>query len=354
VLGLGGHTYPVGNGSGAFMTPDDRARLVHYLVSSGVNYFDTTWINEVRLLADSFRRADIKEGVLVSLQSDYCIRDVRWREKLRQEVESRVSILGYADAPLFLMGLGEGDVSYGEIISACEAMMRLKEERLIRNIGVSCHDLSLFPLISRAIRETGLIDYMMIRFNWKFQRAQEELFPVAKEHDVGIVLMKMFCWDCCPTQWNKRISVFEPVSGEKRTGNDLSLTPAQRHILWCIQNSHCDVVVPAMNSMEEANENIRALRSIDSKVGTDDFEEYRERLWNKKELKRLASHAKSAVIREQARLILNPRPRLYYILGRTIKAHYRVLRDEGLKGYFLRSYHYRRGQASGWIRKILT
>src|SRR5258708_6632276 len=54
VLGLGGHTYPVGEGG--FCTYEERAQLVARLLEGGVNYFDTTWMNEVELLADSFRR----------------------------------------------------------------------------------------------------------------------------------------------------------------------------------------------------------------------------------------------------------------------------------------------------------
>jgi hypothetical protein len=38
-------------------------------------------------------------------------------------------------------------------------------------------------------------------------------------------------------------------------------------------------------------------------------------------------------------------------LRRTIAAHYRILKNEGLKKYFLYSYNYRKGQISGWIKK---
>jgi hypothetical protein len=68
VLGLGGHTYPVGAGVDGFCTHEQRARLVSRLLEQGVNYFDTTWVNEVELLADSFRRCGAGAGCHVSLQ----------------------------------------------------------------------------------------------------------------------------------------------------------------------------------------------------------------------------------------------------------------------------------------------
>lgn len=353
VLGLGGHTYPVGNGPDCFISPDDRAQLIHYLVSSGINYFDTTWIEEVELLADSLRRAHIKENVLVSLHGGHIL-GTHWRERLRPEIEARLAILGYAHAPLCIVNIGDGDASYANIVSACEEMKKLKEEKLVRNIGLSCHSISLFPLISRAIRETDMVDYIMIRFNWKFPQANEELFPVAEDHDVGIVAMKVFCWDCAPSQWERRISVFEPLKREDPVEDTISLTPAQRHLLWCIQNSPCDVVVPSINTLREAEENIQAFRSMHMKAETGDFEKYGRRLWKKRELKKLALHAESVTVRERAEILLHPLRRLRQRVRRTLNAHCTILKNEGLKKYILRSYYYRKKQLFDRGRKVRT
>ncbi|MDH4232123.1 MAG: hypothetical protein OEW04_08850, partial [Nitrospirota bacterium] len=180
---------------------------------------------------------------------------------------------------------------------------RLKEEGLIRNIGLSCHQIALFGLISRLIQETDLIDYIMVRFNWKYRQANEELFPVATEHGIGIVGMKIFCWDCGPHQWDRRISVFEPTTGSHTQG-DIPMTPAQRNLLWCIRNSPCSVVVPAMNTMREAEENVDALRFLNSDFDTADFEKYGNRLWDKTEIEQLALLAESGTIRERAKNLL--------------------------------------------------
>src|SRR5947209_10803194 len=227
-LGVGGHTYPVGDSPAAFCTPDERARLIRRLVDRGVNYFDTTWLNEVELLADSFRRAAIREPVHVSLQYVDGISDPRWREQLRAELEGRLKVMGYDRAPLFIMGVGNHRPPTTEIAAACEAMHALKAEGVIRNIGVSCHDLEAFAKIAEVIEATDLLDYLMIRYNWKFPQAAERLFPAAQRHDVGIVAMKVFCWDCGPDHWDRRISVFEPTQPEERRSPTPSLNAAQR------------------------------------------------------------------------------------------------------------------------------
>jgi hypothetical protein len=56
-----------------------------------------------------------------------------------------------------------------------------------------------------------------------------------------------------------------------------------------------------------------------------------------------------------ANVIRIPRPKrtqsLRETLRRTALAHYRILKGEGLKKYFLYSYNYRKGQVSRWIKK---
>ncbi len=350
ILGLGGHTYQVGDSPHCLLTPEARSQLISRLVSSGVNYFDTTAVQEVEVLADSFRRADIKQNVLVSLHGGRIL-DAQWSERLRPGIEARLDILGYSRAPLFISNVGDGDATYADIAAACETMTKLKDEKLVQNIGLSCHTPSLFPMISKLIRETDVIDYIMVRFNWKCQQANEGLFPVAEEHDVGIVVMKIFCWDCDPSQWERRISVFEPIAGQNRIEDSSSPTPAQRNILWCVQNSRCDVVVPSMNTMREVEENIEALKWIDMKVSTDNFEKYGNRLWDKKEIKMLAMYAENKVIRERAESLLNPKRTLPHILIRIIKTHYRILKNEGIRKYLLYSYHYRKEQLFSRLRK---
>jgi hypothetical protein len=59
-----------------------------------------------------------------------------------------------------------------------------------------------------------------------------------------------------------------------------------------------------------------------------------------------------AIVRNRIRI---PKPRrtqsLKEILRRTAIAHYRILKNEGLKKYLLYSYHYRKGQVFNWLKK---
>jgi aryl-alcohol dehydrogenase-like predicted oxidoreductase len=145
---------------------------------------------------------------------------------------------------------------------------------------------------------------MLIRFNWKYPSANEQLFPLAQAHDVGIVLMKVFCWDCGPNQWGRRISVFEPLHGQAPQDAGAELSPAQRSLIWNLQNAPAAVVVPAMNAAWEVEQNIAAIRALDTPVETGGFPGFAERLWLPAELEQLANEAESATIRERARHLL--------------------------------------------------
>jgi len=301
-LGLGGHTYPVG--PDGFCTPEERARLVARLEAGGVNYFDTTWLNEVELLADSFRRADVGEGCHVSLQFVDGVSDPAWREKLRGELESRLALLGYSQAPLFLMGVGNRCPELGEIVAALEAMARLRDEGLIRWIGLSCHEISRFDALADAIEQADLIDYLMIRFNPKYPQASERLFPVARSRNVGIVGMKAFCWDCGPDQWGRRISVFEPVEASGRTPAPAAFTAAQESLRWVLQQPGLATTVPAMNAPWEAEQNLRAVADLRRPADVSGFAPYLDRLWGPAQLTALAHSAESAAIRQRAEALL--------------------------------------------------
>jgi predicted aldo/keto reductase-like oxidoreductase len=302
ILGLGGHTYPIGDGDEAFRTPDDRTALVGSLLDAGVNYYDTPWMNEVDLLADSFRRLGADGNAFVSLQYVDGVSDPRWRDRLRGELEARLKVMRRGRAKLFLMGVGNGKPPLSEIVSALEAMAKLRDEGLVENIGLSCHELGHFGFIADAIERTDLVDYMMLRYNWKHRDAADRLLPLAKARDIGVVGMKVFCWDCGPGQWVRRISVFEPTRDAERLTPEP--TPSQRSLQWCWSHPAVAAVVPSINAEWEAEMNIRAAGWLEAEPNTSDFDGFAQRLWRRQNVEEIAAHSASQTIRNLADSLL--------------------------------------------------
>ena len=116
--------------------------------------------------------------------------------------------------------------------------------------------------------------------------------------------MKVFCWDCGPDNWGRRISVFEPVEAQDRNSEMANLSAAQRSWLWCLQTAPCATTVPAINARWEADQLLQAVKSMPDSLTTNDFDGYINRLYDYESLRQLAAQAQSAAIRERATALL--------------------------------------------------
>jgi hypothetical protein len=116
--------------------------------------------------------------------------------------------------------------------------------------------------------------------------------------------MKVFCWDCGPDQWGRRISVFEPVEAGDRAPSTAASVPAQECLKWVLQHPAVSVAVPAMNAMWEVDQNLQSVAHLGEVVDTGCFALYQDRLWDAAQLAQLARGAESPTIRERAAALL--------------------------------------------------
>ncbi len=72
---------------------------------------------------------------------------------------------------------------------AMEGVVRAKEAGKIRHIGVTSHSLTM----AQRLVKTGLFGTIQFPFNFVEEEAGQELFPLAREHNLGILAMKPFC-----------------------------------------------------------------------------------------------------------------------------------------------------------------
>ena len=81
------------------------------------------------------------------------------------------------DAAMRQQALGPG--------GALEAVQRAREEGLVRYIGVTGHD---WPQIEQAVA-TGFFDTVLCWYNCAMQEAEQTVFPAARAHNTGVVIM---------------------------------------------------------------------------------------------------------------------------------------------------------------------
>lgn len=111
---------------------------------------------------------------------------------------------------------------------ALEALMEAKEQHKIGHIGVTGHSV---PLLIEAI-QTGYFSTVQVPFNFIEQDPLNELFPLAKKLDLGIIVMK-------------------PLGGGQITHTDLALR-------WILSHE-ITAAIPGMDSVEQIQKNFAAL-----------------------------------------------------------------------------------------------
>ncbi len=342
-LGVGGHTYPVGDGADFYASHEQRAALIGRLLEAGVNYFDTTWLNELELLVDSFNRlgvldrvnslpghagADPSVRVVVSCQAVDGCTDLpdEPRDQLREEVMQRLALLELNCLPLFIVGIGNGHPSAARVSDICTALDELRAEGLIACPGLSCHDVTAFDTIADIIEGGARIDYLMLRFNPKWPNAATRLLKVAAEENIGVVGMKVFCWDCprdaspasgASHMWTRRVSVFEPKSGGAES-QAASVSQSKEAVAWVLQHEPIATIVPSINATWEAEANIAAVIEASRRPRVPAMGQAAampqelvgavHRLWIKSEVQELANSAEAHVIRERCAAALEDLP----------------------------------------------
>jgi aryl-alcohol dehydrogenase-like predicted oxidoreductase len=342
-LGVGGHTYPVGDGPDYYASQKQRAALIGRLLEAGVNYFDTTWLNELELLVDSFDRlgvldrvnpmpghagADPSERIVVSCQAVDGCTDLpdEPREQLRKEVMQRLSLLKLNCLPLFIVGIGNGHPSAARVIDICTALDELRAEGLISCPGLSCHDVTAFDTIADIIEDGARIDYLMLRFNPKWPNAATRLLKVAAEENIGVVLKVFFCYDCprdaspasgASHMWTRRVSVFEPKSATAES-QAASASQSKEALTWVLQHEPIATIVPSINATWEAEANIAAATEASGRprlaaMGQaapmpQELAGAAQRLWSKADVQELADQAEAQVIKDRCAAALEDLP----------------------------------------------
>jgi predicted aldo/keto reductase-like oxidoreductase len=153
----------------------------------GINYFDTA-----RVYGDS----EEKFGIALEDVRDKCVIATKTHQRTKEEaarIGIKQSLRNLRTDRIDLVQLHgiDDEKTLEKAISREGSLTALKEARSqgkIDFIGISGHN----PyVLAKAIR-TGEFDTVLVPLNLLFREATEELIPLAKELDVGVIIMKPF------------------------------------------------------------------------------------------------------------------------------------------------------------------
>jgi len=178
VLGLGG--IPL-----RLLSVEDGARVVAAALDAGIKFIDTArgYETEPTFGAVLKERRD-RDGVIVATKSP-----ARTAHKMRAEIETSLKELQVDMIDIYQCHAVNNDQAYEQVMGpdgALKALQQARDEGFIRFIGLSSHR---YDVLVEGMK-TGEFDTIMVQHSFIDCEAETKIFPIARELDIGILLMK--------------------------------------------------------------------------------------------------------------------------------------------------------------------
>ncbi len=166
-------------------------------IELGCNFFDTAWAygdgHSERLLGEALKRHRDKRLYVATkippknrkwpARPEYRLDEVFPPDHIREYTEKSLSNIGVDT--LDLQQLHVWSDTWAEDDKWQKAVSKLKEEKLVRAIGISVNRFQPRNVL-RAL-ETGLVDAVQVVYNTLDQNPEDELFPACQAGDIAVI-----------------------------------------------------------------------------------------------------------------------------------------------------------------------
>ena len=229
-------------GLGVFeVEPSETADVVADALAAGYRHIDTAsaYGNESEV-GEGIRRAGV-DPAQIWVTTKVWIDDFP-PERLRRSAERSLSKLGLDRIDLLLLHWPPPE--FGDVLPALDELRRLREDGLIRELGVSN-----FPgyMLRDAVGHAPEIFANQVEYHAKL--SQHELLELAAEHDL---LLEAYA----PLGGSARTMVGEPLLKEIAEAH--GATPAQVALAWLARQERV-VLLPRSTDPDRRRENLEAL-----------------------------------------------------------------------------------------------
>jgi hypothetical protein len=222
---------------------DDAVAVVKAALEAGVNYFDN---------ARAYGDSETKMGVALEGRRDDIILATkvhfRDREKADEALRTSLKELRTDHIDVYQLHDVSTAVDFDKVMAPGGVLDMAKEARkadIVRFIGASSHNETCL----RRLIESGEFDTVLLTYNIASRWPENEILPLAKQHDVGVVVMK-------------------PMSGGiffhlSRQADDSapSITPEEA-MRFVLSNEHIDVALSGFRQVQEVPQNMAVLRDF--------------------------------------------------------------------------------------------
>ncbi len=204
---------------------EQAVETVRYAYERGINFFDTAqaYTSSESIIGEALQ--DVRKEIYIATKSGG--KDV---ETVKRHLAASLEALGTDYIDLYQLHNVVGDETLAKLMAPGGVLEYVKDQQrqgVIRHIGITNHRLDT------AIKAVKTNEFATVQFPFNYieNDAAKELFPLARQMNVGIIVMK-------------------PIAGGAMTHPDAS-------IKW-ILDQVTDVVIPGMESKELVDKNIAA------------------------------------------------------------------------------------------------
>jgi len=262
---------------------EESLRSLHRAVELGCNFFDTAWAygrgHSEQLLGQLVRAHPDKKLYVASkippknfkwpAEPDYSLDDCYPPDHIRQYVESSLQNLGLSQ--MDLIQFHTWDDSWASDTRWQEALDDMKREGLILAAGISIDRWEPANAI-QALR-TGSIDVVQVIYNIFDQNPEDELFPVCRELNIGVIARVPFDegtltgtltldskWP--EGDWRNSYFVAENLKASVERAEALrplippDMTMPEMALRFILANSDVSTVIPGMRKLKNTEMNI--------------------------------------------------------------------------------------------------
>jgi len=224
----------------------DRAvKIINAALDDGINYIDT---------ASVYKTSEEKIGRVMRKRRDECYLATKVRKRNRKEAEEemRTSLKLLQTDHLDIWQLH--DVStwpdWEEVMGrngAYYSLCRARDKGLTRFIGITGHNCEV---LKEAVK-SGKFDTVLVCYNVLTREPAEEVIPLAKKHNIGVINMKT----------NAGGVPFKYVipRGKKQAPSKLTVEDTMR---WAMTNDDIDCFLCGPKLVKEIREDIRIAKNF--------------------------------------------------------------------------------------------
>jgi len=256
-IGVGGHHYTMEKlaKEGKIDYQRERTRQIAAALEAGINYFDTTYDREAESLGKALKELGAREQCYLTCDfwktTEESIAELKAAARKRFALSQRLLhsdfIEVYRPTPRDNRNPNSKrtpGMSHDEVRAVHEVFQELRDAGKTRYFGISGH---VEEYMMRAI-EVLPLDLIMMVYNYMQQKAAGELFPLAKKHDVGIIVIKPFAGG----------SLFKAEEVIAGLGGSEGRSVALADLKFILSNPMVSTIVPGVNRVEEVLENAKA------------------------------------------------------------------------------------------------